>query len=223
MGNQAKECTPPSPPSLMPSPMEVVHWTPWGCTPYPIAWQQLWCQARTMSNLRYLTASAYGAEVCRGMSDEPMLKARLEPYMALVSFGLGWIQRFDKQEKEIAGLPGIQKSQECYRSTSPKGRLKLFGRYLKTASSLETECIAPWQRTSCRRALSAWRNRRSIGRGGSESVQFSRIVLGLSSRFDARAVRVTRNEGETRGMGMECSWRCVPHPETTLHVTWRGK
>ena len=89
-----------------------------------------------MSNLRYLTASAYGAEVCRGISTEPMLQARLEPYMAL-EFHLvsGWIQRFDKQEKEITGLPGIQKSQECYRSTSPKGRLKLNpGRYLKTAS-----------------------------------------------------------------------------------------
>ena len=88
-----------------------------------------------MSNLRYLTASAYGAEVCRGMSPEPMLQARLEPYMAL-EFHLvsGWIQRFDKQEKEIAGLPGIQKSQECYR-TRPKGELKLNpGRYLKTAS-----------------------------------------------------------------------------------------
>lgn len=84
-----------------------------------------------MSNLRYMTASAYGAEVCRGMSDEPMLQARLEPYMAL-EFHLvsGWIYQFREHEEEIAGLPGIQKSQECF-----QGNRRLTpGRYLKTAS-----------------------------------------------------------------------------------------
>lgn len=84
-----------------------------------------------MSNLRYLTASAYGAEVCRGMPTEPMLQARLEPYMAL-EFHLvsGWIYQFREREGEIAGLPGIQKSQECF-----QGNRRLTpGRYLKTAS-----------------------------------------------------------------------------------------
>ena len=84
-----------------------------------------------MSNLRYLTASAYGAEVCRGMSGEPMIQARLEPYMAL-EFHLvsGWIYQFRDHEEEIAGLPGIQKSQECF-----EGDRRLTpGRYLKTAS-----------------------------------------------------------------------------------------
>ena len=80
-----------------------------------------------MSNLRYLTASAYGAEVCRGMSDEPMLQARLEPYMAL-EFHLvsGWIYQFRDHEEEIAGLPGIQKSQECFQRRSTSHSRQVF-------------------------------------------------------------------------------------------------
>lgn len=84
-----------------------------------------------MSNLRYLTASAYGAEVCRGMTPEPMLQARLESYMALeYHLVSGWIYQFREREEEIAGLPGIQKSQECFQAR----RHLTPGRYLKTAS-----------------------------------------------------------------------------------------
>ena len=155
-----------------------------------------------MSNLRYLTASAYGAEVCRGMSDEPMLKARLEPYMAL-EFHLvsGWIQRFDKQEKEIAGLPGIQKSQECYRSTSPKGRLKLNpGRYLKTASVFGFHGVYRTLATDLR-VVDEHYQLGATGEALVEEVQNQFNSAGLSWDYHLdlmrRAVRVTRNEGET--------------------------
>ena len=154
-----------------------------------------------MSNLRYLTASAYGAEVCQGMSDEPLIQARLEPYMAL-EFHLvsGWIQRFEKQEKEIAGLPGIQKSQECYR-TRPKGELKLNpGRYLKTASVFGFHGV---YRTlaSDLRVVDAHYQLGATGEALVEQVQrlFESAGLSWKDHLDRmrQAVRATRIEGQT--------------------------
>ena len=150
-----------------------------------------------MSNLRYLTASAYGAEVCREMSDEPMLQARLEPYMAL-EFHLvsGWIYQFRDHEEEIAGLPGIQKSQECYQGD----RRLTPGRYLKTASVFGFHGVYRTLATDLRIVDEHY----LLGATGEALVeevqnQFNSARVSWDHHLDLmrRAVRETRAEGET--------------------------
>ncbi len=150
-----------------------------------------------MSKLRYLTASAYGAEVCRGMSDEPMLQARLEPYMAL-EFHLvsGWIYQFREREGEIAGLPGIQKSQECFQTS----RHLTPGRYLKTASVFGFHGVYRTLATDLRIVDEHY----LLGATGEALVeevqnQFNSAGVPWDHHLDLmrRAVRETRNEGET--------------------------
>ena len=111
-----------------------------------------------MSNLRYLTASAYGAEVCRGMSDEKLIQARLEPYMAL-EFHLvsGWIYQFRDHEEEDCGIARHSKVAGVLsrRSTSHSRQVFEDGFGVWFSWCVSHSGDGP---SDCRRALSAWRS-----------------------------------------------------------------
>lgn len=84
-----------------------------------------------MSNLRYLTAAAVGAELCREIKPQQGWQTRTQPYMAFEWHMVqGWIFQFQKDQESIAGMPGIQKAQECFDRGLPLDA----SRYLKTAA-----------------------------------------------------------------------------------------
>jgi hypothetical protein len=84
-----------------------------------------------MSNLRYLTATALGAELCREISVEVGWAKVVPPYMAFEwHLVQGWIHQFKGQPEAIGGMPGIQKAQESHAKGWPLNN----ARYLKAAS-----------------------------------------------------------------------------------------
>ena len=84
-----------------------------------------------MSNLRYLTAAAVGADLCREINPQLGWQSGTQPYMAFEWHVVqGWIFQFQKDQEAIAGMPGIQKAQECFDRGLPLNA----SRYLKTAA-----------------------------------------------------------------------------------------
>ena len=84
-----------------------------------------------MSNLRYLTAAAVGADLCREINPQLGWQSGTQPYMAFEWHVVqGWIFQFQKDQEAIAGMPGIQKAQECFERGLPLNA----SRYLKTAA-----------------------------------------------------------------------------------------
>ena len=80
-----------------------------------------------MSNLRYLTAAAVGADLCREINPQLGWQSGTQPYMAFewhVVQGLDF--QFQKDQEAIAGMPGIQKGSRMFRPRPSIERLPVL-------------------------------------------------------------------------------------------------